>query len=70
MESLADLAWNTQFITLHEREPMALAGTWERWHSPQGEELESCSIIVTDANAFIRPIHDRMPVVLSPDLGR
>lgn len=55
------------FITLRDREPMAFAGIWERWHSPQGEELESCSIIVIEANEFIRPIHDRMPVVLPPD---
>ena len=34
--------------------------------SPEGEELESCSIIVTEANEIMRPIHDRMPVILAP----
>ena len=54
------------FIVLKDREPMAFAGLWERWRSPEGEELESCSIIVTDANEIMRPIHDRMPVILAP----
>jgi putative SOS response-associated peptidase YedK len=54
------------FIGLRDQEPMALAGLWERWQSPQEDELESCSIIVTDANDLMRPIHDRMPVILDP----
>ncbi|MDD5410207.1 MAG: SOS response-associated peptidase [Methylobacter sp.] len=55
------------FIALRDREPMAFAGLWERWHSPEGDELESCSIIVTDANELMRPIHERMPVILAPE---
>jgi len=55
------------FIVLGNQEPMAFAGLWEQWRSPEGEELESCSIIVTDANELIKPIHDRMPVILAPD---
>ena len=54
------------FIVLRDREPMAFAGLWEQWQSSEGEELESCSIIVTDANEIMRPIHDRMPVILAP----
>jgi putative SOS response-associated peptidase YedK len=43
------------------------AGLWDRWTNPQtGETTTSCTIIVTDANAFTRPIHDRMPVLLEP----
>ena len=54
------------FIVLRDREPMAFAGLWEQWRSPEGEELESCSIIVTDANELMQPIHERMPVILAP----
>lgn len=54
------------FIALRNHEPMAFAGLWERWRSPEGEDLESCTIIVTNANEIMQPIHDRMPVILAP----
>ena len=46
-------------------EPVAFAGLWERWER-DGQALESCTILVTQANAVIAPIHDRMPVILEP----
>jgi putative SOS response-associated peptidase YedK len=55
------------FIVFEDREPKAFAGLWERWRSPEGEESESCSIIVTDANELMSPIHERMPVILAPE---
>jgi Uncharacterized conserved protein len=45
--------------------PFAMAGLWDIWKGPQGEVL-SCSIIVTDANQFMKRLHDRMPVILDP----
>jgi putative SOS response-associated peptidase YedK len=42
----------------------AMAGLWERWKSPTGEVVESFSIITTEANEFMKPIHNRMPVIL------
>jgi len=45
--------------------PFALAGLWDHWKGPQGE-VTSCTIIVTGANAFMKPLHDRMPVILAP----
>ena len=45
--------------------PFAFAGLWERWER-DGQVLESCTILVTQANAQVAPIHDRMPVILDP----
>jgi putative SOS response-associated peptidase YedK len=55
------------FVSLRNREPMAFAGLWEIWKSPEGRNLESCTIIVTAANDLTQPIHERMPVILAPE---
>ncbi len=52
-------------IHRQDREPFAMAGLWERWHGEDGAGIESCTIIVTHANALVRTIHDRMPVILA-----
>ena len=52
------------YIHMRDGSPMPLAGIWERWRSPSGEELESCAILTTAANSVISPVHDRMPVIL------
>jgi len=44
--------------------PFAFAGLWERWTGSEGETIESCTILTTDANELMEPIHDRMPVIL------
>ncbi|MEX0758725.1 MAG: SOS response-associated peptidase [Tistlia sp.] len=47
--------------------PFAFAGLWERWHDPAAPKeapVESCTILTTEANALLRPIHQRMPVIL------
>lgn len=55
------------FVRAADNLPMGLAGLWEVWRSPDGSELHTCTIITTDANALIKPLHDRMAVVLPPD---
>ena len=52
-------------IRRRDGQPFAMAGLWERWQGPDTDAIESCTIIVTDANAAIAPIHDRMPVILT-----
>ena len=42
----------------------AFAGLWDRWRSPTGQMLESCSILTTVPNELLKDVHDRMPVIL------
>ncbi len=51
-------------ITLADGGPFAFAGLWERWRASDGQAVESFTIITTEANPLLRPIHDRMPVIL------
>ena len=44
-----------------------MAAIWDQWNGPQGEDLQTCSILTTQANNLMKPIHDRMPVILLPD---
>jgi len=54
------------FIHFTDDRPFALAGMWESWETPDHSSVESCTILTTDANDIMRPIHDRMPVILGP----
>lgn len=44
--------------------PFGFAGLWESWTSPEGEVVESFTILTAQASPFVEPIHDRMPIVL------
>jgi putative SOS response-associated peptidase YedK len=52
------------FIHLKNRPIFALAGLWEIWHSGEGDEIRTCTILTTEANSFMETIHNRMPVIL------
>jgi len=55
------------YIHLRAGGPMALAGLWETWMGPNGEEMESAAIVTTQANRTLAPLHDRMPAIVAPD---
>ncbi|MCW8845252.1 MAG: SOS response-associated peptidase [Gammaproteobacteria bacterium] len=55
------------FISRLDGEPFAMAGLWESW-SKGGDVLDSCTIVTTAANEFMRPLHHRMPAILPPAL--
>ncbi len=52
------------FIRPRDGGLFSFAGLWERWRDPQGEPVETCTILTTSANELMQPIHDRMPVIL------
>jgi putative SOS response-associated peptidase YedK len=54
-------------IALENKKPYAFAGVWESWRDPKSRErLETFTIITTDANELVQPMHERMPVILEP----
>lgn len=53
-------------IVRKDNTPLAFAGLWDRWQSPEGEPVESCTIITTTANDVVGAFHERMPVILEP----
>lgn len=54
-------------FSLKSQQPFCFAGIYETWISPEKGPVLSCAIITTEANELIRPIHDRMPVIVPRD---
>jgi putative SOS response-associated peptidase YedK len=54
------------YITSPDGTPLAVAGLWEYWEGADGSALESCTLLTTDANELMAPLHDRMPVIVEP----
>jgi putative SOS response-associated peptidase YedK len=50
-------------------DPVAFVGLWERWKSPEGEEVQTFATITTDANQQLAGIQDRMHVIIEPQDG-
>ena len=55
-------------IVMQSGEPFAFAGLWSMWRDPDGNRISSCAIITAAANELLKPIHDRMPVILPREL--
>lgn len=53
------------FISLKNKKTMAFAGLWENWVSIEGQTLTTVAILTTEANSFMKKIHQRMPVILT-----
>ena len=55
------------YISLRSGELMVFAGIWDTWTPKEGDVVESCCIITTQANSFVEAIHNRMPVILNSE---
>ena len=55
------------FITSSDKTLLAFAGLWEQWRMPDGRMLITYTVITGDANDVVRPLHDRMPVIVKPE---
>jgi putative SOS response-associated peptidase YedK len=53
------------YFRLWDGSPFAFAGLWEHWER-DGKALDSCTVLTTGANELVKPLHERMPVILSP----
>lgn len=54
------------FFSMKDGAPFALGGIWESWKGPDDEILRTCCLITTGPNEVMEPVHDRMPVIVSP----
>ncbi len=55
------------YIHAADKTPFAFAGLWEFWTSPDGDAIQSCTILTTEPNELMAQIHNRMPVILEPE---
>ncbi|MEM9743094.1 MAG: SOS response-associated peptidase [Pseudomonadota bacterium] len=59
------------YIKAQDHAGLLLAGLWDRWRDPEtGSELESFTILTTEANEALRFVHARQPVMLSIEAAR
>lgn len=52
------------YFTMKDHEIFAFAGLWETWQNPEGEIINTCTILTTKANKIVSEIHARMPAIL------
>lgn len=55
------------YITMADKTLMMFAGIWEYWKNPEGQGIETFSILTTESNSAIKRLHDRMPVIIKPE---
>ena len=54
------------YIRRHDGLPLAFAGLWDRWQDHEDGTIETFTILTTEPNELMRPLHNRMPVILRP----
>ena len=54
------------YITMKEHKLFAMAGIWDQWSAPGGIDMKTFSILTMEPNEFMKGVHNRMPVILSP----
>jgi len=53
------------YFTRRDGQVMTIAGLWSNWKDKTtGEDLKSCTMVITEPNKFVADVHDRMPVIL------
>ena len=52
------------FIGLKSGRPFGFAGLLNVWVSPEGKQICTCTVLTTEANSLVEPVHDRMPVII------
>ena len=55
------------YVRTKNGKPFGMAGLYNLWTSPEGEQVCTSTIITTDANESLKPVHDRMPVIAPRD---
>ncbi|GGG12812.1 SOS response-associated peptidase [Paenibacillus abyssi] len=54
-------------VVRKDRAIFSMAGLYDTWVAPDGRKISSCTILTTQPNELMAPIHDRMPVILRPE---
>jgi putative SOS response-associated peptidase YedK len=53
------------YFTRRDGEPITFAGLWSKWNNKEtGQDLLSCTMVITEPNKYVAEMHDRMPVIL------
>jgi len=55
------------FIYLKSNEFFTLGGLYSNWTSPGGDLIQTCTILTTEPNSLLEPVHNRMPVIIKED---
>ncbi|MCJ7500346.1 SOS response-associated peptidase [bacterium] len=55
------------YITMKDGRPFGFAGLYSDWTPPEGDTIRTCTIVTTEPNELLEPIHNRMPVIIKPE---